>query len=498
MVEFLQEIVPKESIPSQTNIRYVDAESYPNPPTAPYCLVKFDANGGYTPSTQEALFRQFKGWNINKYAASGEKGSYRALTAVDKSTVTNYAIWGAAEGTITFPAPTKTGYRFDGWGSDKIRPGDAKVSINEDKTYTANWIANTYYVQLVAKGVQLENDYITAEVDKEFVLPALTRTGYEFRGWSTDNNNVYSPGAQKNLTYEHNKTIRLTAQFAGQLVDYTVKYYFQEAPSSNNFIENTEMRQTLQARAETQENVIAKTVLGYLTPAAQLVTIEPDGSTVVEFKYLLEVDNAPVSPSAEPSYEPTTSPEPSVDESKPFVIRDKYDLKYVVANGEATLVDAPNNVTTIKITQTLTYKEKNYPVVAIAKNAFRKHYKLRKVSIPRFVRSIGDNAFIGCKDLRTINWPNGITSIGANAFRNCDSLTDINIPSKIKSIGKNAFYGCDNLKTVKFTSKKTPSIGAKCFKNIKKGSVIKVPAAKKKAYSKALKGKYSARKTSIK
>ncbi len=75
-------------------------------------------------------------------------------------------------------------------------------------------------------------------------------------------------------------------------------------------------------------------------------------------------------------------------------------------------------------------------------------------------------------------WINGysyrVTSIGKNAFKGNKRITKLTIPSSVVSIGANALNGCSNLKTITINANKNLKIGSGAFKNLKKGSVIKV------------------------
>ena len=71
--------------------------------------------------------------------------------------------------------------------------------------------------------------------------------------------------------------------------------------------------------------------------------------------------------------------------------------------------------------------------------------KMRAVSLPGSLVSIGDSAFSGCTHLEAITIPEGVKTIGASAFKNCERLTDIVIPQSIESIGDGIFVGCRGL-----------------------------------------------------
>ena len=87
-----------------------------------------------------------------------------------------------------------------------------------------------------------------------------------------------------------------------------------------------------------------------------------------------------------------------------------------------------------------------------------------------------------------------VTAIDKNAFKKAKKkLTKVVIGANVTTIGKKAFAGCKKLKKITIKSKKLRSVGKKAFKGISKNAVIKVPKAKKKAYTKLLKNKGQAR-----
>lgn len=80
--------------------------------------------------------------------------------------------------------------------------------------------------------------------------------------------------------------------------------------------------------------------------------------------------------------------------------------------------------------------------------------KLTKITIPSYIKKIGENAFEGCTSLNEIVFEDKskLLFIGDYAFLNCSSLTRITIPPTVLLIGLCAFKGCTSLKQISLPS----------------------------------------------
>ena len=135
--------------------------------------------------------------------------------------------------TITLPTtPTKTGYTFSGWYDNEGCTGEPITTIpqgsTEDKTFYAQWTANTYTVVFDANGGvgEMANQDFTYDVEQALTANAFTRTGYTFTGWNTNANGsgtAYNDGqSAQNLTAENEGTVTLYAQWEEILSTITI------------------------------------------------------------------------------------------------------------------------------------------------------------------------------------------------------------------------------------------------------------------------------------
>ena len=81
-----------------------------------------------------------------------------------------------------------------------------------------------------------------------------------------------------------------------------------------------------------------------------------------------------------------------------------------------------------------------------------------------------------------------VTAIAPGACAKMTKLKKVTIPSTVKTIGKKAFYGCRKLKEIiiKTTKLKKNTVGAKALSGIYKKALIKCPKSKKAFYKKIL------------
>ncbi len=85
-------------------------------------------------------------------------------------------------------------------------------------------------------------------------------------------------------------------------------------------------------------------------------------------------------------------------------------------------------------------------MIEVGERAFASCLKLASVTFPNSLRTIGYDAFSGCWVLTAANLGTGITEIGTGAFLGCTQLSSVTIPNYTTGFGQIAFSNCaDNL-----------------------------------------------------
>ncbi len=108
-----------------------------------------------------------------------------------------------------------------------------------------------------------------------------------------------------------------------------------------------------------------------------------------------------------------------------------------IKNG-VKVVKCDSSLTELKITD----KANGYDVIEVDEKAFAQNAKLKSVSLPDSVKTIGKYAFSNCTSLESVELPANITELPEGLFANCQYLSDVDIPEKVTVIGIGAFMNC--------------------------------------------------------
>lgn len=185
----------------------------------PKTNLRYDKNYVLTANAFTRKGYKFTGWNTNAYGTGksyADKATVGQVSKVNGGVVTLYAQWKVINYGITYnlnggtnnknnPAtynintevvfknPTKDGYTFDGWYSDKEltkKITNIPKGNTGTKTVYAKWTVNTYTIKYSGNGAESGSMPRRSNLryDKNYILDANTfkRTGYKFNGWNTN------------------------------------------------------------------------------------------------------------------------------------------------------------------------------------------------------------------------------------------------------------------------------------------------------------------------
>ena len=197
----------------------------------------FDASVGGTQIIEGSEFKPTTDTPV--YYAQWEPIEYKITLDTDNGVISADG-WSEENGVYTggtykitdvngtmLPNPTKPGYTFAGWSGNNLENFGTNWSIiggtYGDQTYTALWTGNNVEVTLNtnAPDVSLETNEFTVTYGGTYgtSLPAeLTRTGYEFDGWYTEDNKKVTAESDVASYEAHTLTAKWTAK------EYVLKF----------------------------------------------------------------------------------------------------------------------------------------------------------------------------------------------------------------------------------------------------------------------------------
>ena len=165
-------------------------------------------------------------WTANQYTVSfNPKGGSPSPESI---TVTYDDTYG------TLPTVTRTGYTFEGWFTEETSGTEVtpsiKVQITDAQTLYAHWTANQYTVSFNPKGGSPSPNNITVTYDDTYgTLPTVTRTGYTFDGWFTEE----TSGTEVTSSTTANITDAQTLYAHWTANTYTVNFNSQKGESAS-------------------------------------------------------------------------------------------------------------------------------------------------------------------------------------------------------------------------------------------------------------------------
>ena len=171
----------------------------------------------------------------------------------------------------------------------------------------------------------------------------------------------------------------------------------------------------------------------------------------------------------------------------------KENLREIIKNYEkAEIIKIPRGIE--RIDDRLFYNNKKLKKVILPKSlktigesAFSECEKLEEIEIPEGIEVINRDTFSGCNNLKTITLPKSLKTIGKSAFSNCKNLEEIEIPEGVEEIEDDTFYDCYNLSTI-ILPKSLKKIGYSAFCQCKNLQKIALPHSLKEIKGNAFYG----------
>ncbi|MBQ9785362.1 MAG: leucine-rich repeat protein [Clostridia bacterium] len=127
--------------------------------------------------------------------------------------------------------------------------------------------------------------------------------------------------------------------------------------------------------------------------------------------------------------------------------------------------------------------------LTIGNYAFRGCDNLREITIPAYVKSIGELAFYECVSLSSVTFTEGglLNKIPKAAFAGCTALESVTVPGNVKVVDYGAFFECDGLQTVTLCDG-VVEVGAQAFQKCEKLATVTLAASVTMVGNKALAG----------
>lgn len=355
-------------------------------------------------------------WEPTKYAVSYDlKGGSNHASNPSRYTLLD---------SFTLKDPSRTGYAFLGWTYAGQTVPSKSVSVPVGTTgelsYTANWKANEYTLSFNANGGTVSPASERVTFDATYTLPTPERIGYTFAGWYKGIMR-YSDGYWKNTG-----DVTLIAKWVPRAdIWYVVRHYLQNANDDGYTLK---LAQTLTGTADSTVEPSVNSYEHYISPSLKTITINSDGSTVVDYYYNRETyDLTYVTNGGEPIEKQTYKYGQTLAVSVPK--REGYTFGGWFA--DSTLTNAYSATATLN-EDTIIYaywSEENKPAdfaysgtSAIAISAY--NGTSTTMWIPTYIGGVQ------------------VTKIAASAFKNQTTLTKIVIPDTVTSVGAGAFNGC--------------------------------------------------------
>ena len=399
----------------------------------------------------------------------------------DKSNPTTYTV---ETSTIDFIAPSRTGYIFKGWYTQKDFSNNNVTNLPQGSygniTLYADWQIITYNITYVLNGGETIGENPTGyTVESQDIILANPTGVHTFKGWYKDET------LKEKITIITSCSLGDITLYADWQHEISTDWIIDKAPTCSN----TGLRHktcpicNVNCNYETLATVSTAHTRGEETKEN---LIEPTCTEKGSYDIVIRCTECNVILSSTHVKTEMIAHEWNKTKHCKYCNCDYFsqDLQFTLSpSGTSYIISEIGSCVDSDIVIPANYK--GNPVTSINYNAFYNCSGLTSIKIGNNVTSIGSSAFSGCSGLTCITIPdsvtsigcytfsdcseltsviigNGVTSISDDAFRNCKRLTIVIIGNSVTSIGDWTFYGCNSLTSITIPNGVT-SIGNRAF-----------------------------------
>ena len=481
--------------------------------------VAYDSNGGSANKSSEVIKKKaayinnvadkagydFHGWVLDSYTlksaehhaeislkASYETITYSVTVDLNGGNAENVPARYNTEESKALPNPTRKGYTFLGWTGSNLDSPTKDYVISEgsvgNKTFKANWKANTYKVHIDLNGGTAENTDYDIVYDSNYSLTDIFRMGYSLTCYQNGDDVVEKCGK---WTIASDCTLKAIWE-ANPDTPYIVNYYVEKLDGTGYELKKSE---TPKGVSDSTITVTAKNISGF-TPKkiSEDISIAPDGSTVLDFYYtrnsytLSFVSNGGNTVNNVTLKYEETLPSSIVTSRSGYTFdgwytdatqKERFDkmpaenttaFAYYSEETKAYFFDSVESSSGVTITKAKDVSGKvvipryigGKEVVAVGDAAFKDAISVTSVVLPDSVETLGASAFAGCSSLEKVEGTSNLTEIRESAFEGCRSLMVCSDFSSVTKIGDSAFKDCVSLTGI-MVSESLTEIGNRSF-----------------------------------
>lgn len=290
-----------------------------------YTLVNTDEVNTILFATVSPRVRNYEGFNspneksikvdkVNKvinYYYTRKLYSLKLITddGVKSSNAANHYYYGSK---VNIKCELKDGYIWNKWNNNLSNSNEISFTMpNYDVKIIGTTLKYKYFIKYDLEGGSLPNNQknpTSYDVSSKFDLANPIKTGYDFVGWR----NAESKDVQGKLTIDGSKSlgdINLIAVYKpSSNTKVTINHWLQKNINNGSKIKYNSDYFTLKDRdivfATSGSNYKGQTkeYNGYKTPSEVSATVNPDGSTIINYYYMFEKnENVKVSTFIEPA-----------------------------------------------------------------------------------------------------------------------------------------------------------------------------------------------------